>query len=205
MLDPAPVPPDTFWNLTATAWTAISSFVAAGSVIVLIVFNWKFLRAAHEQGEAAKEQAAIAKASLETLQKQIFDEQQLQRHAALVILREAPTLIEFWREHLKVETKTEENRVYLLPDDWNVLASYVSRHIPGLAGKTRTAAWDLREAENLLNIILQTPLETRNGNSSVHILMESLIERLGQIKATFDLLEKKFMSSGVDTSAGSHP
>jgi hypothetical protein len=196
MVDPAPIPPDKFWNLTATAWTAISSLIATASVIALIVFNWRFLRSAHEQGEAAKEQAAVAKTSLETLQKQIFDDQQLERHAALVILRETSTQIEFWRGHSKMETRPETERVYLLPDDWNVLASYVSRRIPGLVGKTRVAAWDLREAELLLNRVLHTPLNIRNGNNSTQIIMDSLIQRLGQIKVTFDLLENEFNSSG---------
>ena len=194
MVDPAPVPPDQFLNLTATAWSAISSLIAAASVIVLSIFNWRFLRSAHEQGEAAKEQAATAKASLDTLQMQIIEEKEFQRHAALVVLQEASTQIEFWRGHSRMETRTEANRVYLLPDDWNVLASYVSRHIPGLVGRTKVASWDLREAESHLNHILQTPLGVRNGNGSVHVLLDSLIERLGQAKATLDLLEKELTS-----------
>jgi hypothetical protein len=194
MFDPTQSLPDKFWNLTGTAWTAISSLVAAASVLVLIVFNWRFLRSAHEQGEAAKEQAAIARMSLETLRKQIIEEHEFQRHAALVVLREISTQIEFWSGHSKMETRSEANRVYLFPDDWNVLASYVSRHIPGLVGKTRVASWDLREAENHLNNILQTPLGTRSGNSSVQILLDSLAQRLSQAKATFDLIEKELAS-----------
>src|ERR1035438_1501549 len=119
MLDPTPIPPDKFWNLTGTAWTAISSLVAAASVLVLIAFNWRFLRSAHEQGNAAREQAEIAKTSLETLQKQILEEQQLQRHAALAVIQNISTQIEFWRGHSKMEFRSTENRVCLLPEDWN--------------------------------------------------------------------------------------
>jgi hypothetical protein len=194
MIDPTPIHPDTFWKLTGTAWTAISSLIAAFSVIALIVFNWRFLRSAHEQGEAAKVQAGIASLSLQALQGQILEEQQIQRHAALAVIQHILTQIDFWRDHSKIEIRFTENRVYLLPDDWNVLVSYVSRHISDSVGKTKGVSSDLREAENHLNHILQTPFNQRSPNSSFQVIMQDFLKRLDQVKAKLEILERDLAS-----------
>jgi hypothetical protein len=194
MIDPTPIPPDTFWKLTGTAWTAISSLVAAASVIVLIVFNWRFLRSAHEQGEAAKVQAGIASLSLKALQSQILNDRELERHAALVVLQETSTQIEFWHGRMQLKTRMKCDQVYLLPDSWNVLVSYVTRRVPLLEGKMRAAALELKKTESLLNDILQSGTWSSNSNSSLHAVTDTLIQRLAQGKATFDSLEKEFKS-----------
>jgi hypothetical protein len=51
---------DTFLSLTATGWTAVGSFIGAVSVLALVAYNWKYLRLARDQANAAVTQANVA-------------------------------------------------------------------------------------------------------------------------------------------------
>ena len=180
---------DTFLGLTATGWTAVGSFIGAFSVLALVAYNWKYLRLARDQTSAAMTQANVATTTLRSLQKQLLDQQEFERHSALTVLQETFTQVVFWRGHASMEQRPETNPVQLLPDNWSVLAIYVARHVPNLVGKLRVAGHDLREAENLLNRVLQTPLRDR---SSLTVIFESLNQRLDQIRGALETIERTF-------------
>jgi hypothetical protein len=201
MVDPVAAPPvasnETFWRLTSTAWTAIGSCVGGASVIALVVYNWIYLRLARNQTQAAITQANVATTTLKNLQTQLADQQEFERHAALTVLQETFTQVVFWRGHASMEQRSATNPVQLLPADWSVLAIYVSRRVPNLIGKLRVAGHDLREAENLLNRILQTLLNHRSPNSSYTVILDSLTQRLDQVKDTLQTLEQTFPEAQV--------
>jgi hypothetical protein len=159
----------------------------------LVFYNWRYLKLARDQTTAALAQAALARATLENLQAQIMDQQELERHSALVVLQSTSTQVVFWRGHAAMEVRPKTDPVQLLPDDWSVLAIYVARRVPSLVGRIRVASHDLREAENLLNRVIQGDLRGRAGNSSTKVILNSLYQRLDQIKAAFDELESVFM------------
>jgi hypothetical protein len=196
MVDPVVVCPppinDKFLGLTSTAWTAIGLFVSALSVIALVIYNWIYLRLARNQTNAAMTQARVALSTLDSLQRQLSDQQEFERHSALAVLQETNTQVIFWREHANTEWRPETNPVQLLPDDWSVLAIYTSRRVPNLVSKLRLAGHNLREAENLLNRIVQTPVRDRGGNCSITQILDSLNQQLDQIKVALDTLEKSF-------------
>jgi hypothetical protein len=196
MVDPVLVLPppaaDTFLHLTSTGWTAVGSLIGAVSVLALVAYNWKYLRLARDQTNAAITQANVATTTLQNLQKQLADQQEFERHAALTVLQETLTQVVFWRGHASMEQRSEANSVQLLPDNWSVLAIYVSRRVPNLVGKLRVAGHDLREAENLLSRVLQTSLTHRSPNSSFAVILDSLNQRLDQIKEALQTLEQTF-------------
>jgi 3',5'-cyclic AMP phosphodiesterase CpdA len=64
-------PPDVFFHLSATGWTAIGSIVGAASIIALSVFNVLTLRAAFRATRAAESQSTTAQTSLELLRDQL--------------------------------------------------------------------------------------------------------------------------------------
>jgi len=196
MVDPVLVfpPPavDTFLRLTSTGWTAVGSLIGAVSVLALVAYNWKYLRLARDQTNAAITQANVSTTTLQNLQKQLADQQEFERHAALTVLQETFTHVVFWRGHASMEQRSEANSVQLLPDNWSVLAIFVSRRVPNLVGKLRVAGHDLREAENLLNRVLQTSLTHRSPNSSFAVILDSLNQRLDQIKEVLQTLEQTF-------------
>jgi hypothetical protein len=55
-------PPDIYWHLTATGWTAIGSIVGAVSIFALTIFNICYLSAARRQAEASEAQAKASEA-----------------------------------------------------------------------------------------------------------------------------------------------
>ena len=97
--------PDQFLNLTAAGWTAIGSFVSTASVMVLVIFNWKYVRLADAQCKATTRQADLAEASLKALQAKILEDQKLEHHAALTILRATSFQVVSWRAQAKSEVR----------------------------------------------------------------------------------------------------
>jgi hypothetical protein len=64
-------PPEVFFHLTATGWSAVGSIVGAASIIALAVFNVLTLRAAFRATRAAESQSSTAQASLGLLREQL--------------------------------------------------------------------------------------------------------------------------------------
>ena len=57
--------PDKFWGLTSTAWTAFASLIAVTTTLVLLIFNWRYLRLVHQQSDAAMKQVELTTESLD--------------------------------------------------------------------------------------------------------------------------------------------
>ena len=87
----------------------------------------------HKLSDSATEQAKIARNTLEKLEEQINADLAMQRHAAVAVLREAIGRVIFWAAHFRTEVRSEQNPIQLIPDDWNILVAYVSRHLPDLS------------------------------------------------------------------------
>jgi hypothetical protein len=178
MTDPIP---DTFLHLTSTAWTAIGSIVGAVSVIALVVFNWRYLHWTHKLSDLAAEQATIARNSLQKLEEQINADLALQRHAAVAVLREAMTGVMFWAAHYRTEVRSEQNPIQLIPDDWNILVAYISRHLPDSSSSVTRASTGLRNVEGELNRLSTIPMTQRSPNSSLHVRYNGLATNLDNV------------------------
>lgn len=185
-------PPDRFWHLTSTAWTAISSLVAAASVIALVVFNWRYLHWTHELSNSASEQAAIARNSLKKLEEQISSELAAQRHAAMAVLREIMSRVTISAANFRTDLRSEQNPFRLIPDDWNILDAYVSRHLPESSSTVAAASIGLHNVEAELNRLLTVPLNQRGPNSSLSVRYNSLYTNLDNIRKQLNDINAAF-------------
>ncbi|MFZ0661388.1 MAG: hypothetical protein WAM66_01740 [Acidobacteriaceae bacterium] len=192
MTAPVAPPVDRFWHLTSTAWTAISSLVAAASVIALVVFNWRYLHWTHELSNSASEQAAIARNSLKKLEEQISSELAAQRHAAMAVLREIMSRVTISAEDFRTDLRSEQNPFRLIPDDWNILDAFVSRHLPESSSTVAAASSGLHIVEAELNRLLTVPLNQRGPNSSLSVRYKSLYTNLDNIRKQLNDINAAF-------------
>jgi membrane protein implicated in regulation of membrane protease activity len=175
-----PAVADKVFGLTSTEWTALGTIFSAISVLALVIFNAIYLRRVHQQSDAAIEQAKLARESLETLQVQIKAQSDTELHTAYAILHQTAWDVSHWRQAVQREIRAVNERVELVPDDWKVLVSYVSRHKSYLRPKIGELSMKLRQAESTLNSLLKSPLADRNGNTSTQQIMKSLMKSLGE-------------------------
>jgi hypothetical protein len=190
MTDPIQVtvlaPVDKFWGLSSTAWAAITSFIAAMTTIVLLVFNWRYLHWTHKLSDSAAEQSAIARASLAKLEERMHSELAMQRHAAMAVLREAMNRLHFWAVHFRTEVRSELEPLQLVPDDWNNLVAYISRRLPDSASLAAKASQGLRIVEGTLNRLVLVPGNQRGANSSMGAGFDSLATNLDDMRKLLD-------------------
>ncbi|HEV2277742.1 MAG TPA: hypothetical protein VGS02_06190 [Acidobacteriaceae bacterium] len=182
MIDPVAAPVDRFWHLTSTAWSAVSSLVAAVSVIALVAFNWRYLHWTRKLSDSAAEQASIARESLRKLEEQISSDLLMQHHAALAVLREVANRVVFWAAHFRTEVRSEQDPIRLIPDDWNVLVRYVSRHFPDSASKITATSSGLHNVEVELNRLVRVSENQRGPNSSLKVRYDSLATNLDSMR-----------------------
>ncbi len=138
------------------------------------------------------EQAKLARESLETLQSQMKVQAELELHTAYAILHQTAWDLRHWQQEVKRTIRAVNERVELVPDDWKVLVSYVSRHKPNLRPEIGELSMKLRQAESTLNSLLKVPLPERNGNSSAHQIMDFLMKNLGECDAALLKLRDSF-------------
>jgi hypothetical protein len=171
--------------LTSTAWAAISSLVAVTTTLVLVIFNWRYLRFVHQQSNAAMKQVELTTQSLEltreslsALKKQIADETERERHATLAILGDALDGLVLWANRARVEQRDPNSRIAIIPENWNIVTAFLSHHAPELASKAYQAGREIRDAEIDLNRYVQTDGGSRSGNSSLAQLFQNLNIRI---------------------------
>jgi hypothetical protein len=128
----------------------------------------------HKLSDSATEQAKIARNTLEKLEEQINADLAMQRHAAVAVLREAIGRVIFWAAHFRTEVRSEQNPIQLIPDDWNILVAYVSRHLPDLSSGVINASAGLRNVEGELNKLSIIPVTQRGPNSSLQVRYNGL-------------------------------
>ena len=159
--------PDTFLRLTGTAWTALGSIISALSVIALVVFNFIYLRRVHAQTDASIEQARTARATLESLQLQIAQQQKTEYfHAYSILARCAMELIQI-HDRLMTEHRSGDEQIELIPNDWNFAVTYVSREFPLLHGEILNAGSNLNRLERDVNRCVRVPFGQRGPNTSI--------------------------------------
>ena len=181
--------PDIFWGFTATGWTAIGSLVSAASLIALAIFNVFYLRRAHEQSKAAIAQAQFAKTTLETLHAQILTEKKTEHFNAYAILARCAVELVQWSERLSTEQRSSgDEQVTLIPSDWNIAATYVSRDFPDLHSTILNLASRIKQLESRVNMFVRTSIPARSPNSSLgqgiqqtRVLMNQLSFELNQV------------------------
>lgn len=195
MLDPAPPSIDRFWHLTNTAWTAISSLMAAASVIALVVFNWRYLHWTRKLSASAAEQAETARNSLKKLEEQINADLAVQRHAAIAVLREAMHRITISAANYRTEFRSEHNPLRLIPDDWNVLVAYVSRHLPDASSNITAASIGLQNVEGELNRLATIPVTQRGPNNSIKVRYDTLGTNLDNVRKLLNDVNAAFFST----------
>jgi hypothetical protein len=178
-------PPDKFWGLTSTAWAAISSLVSAATTFGLLIFNWRYLRFVHQQSDAAKKQVeltseslALTTRNLEALKKQMVDQEERERHTAIAILGETVDKLVLWGNRSRMEHRTPDSRIEILPENWGIVISFLSRRAPELALKAYQASRELREAEVDLNRYVQTDTGSRGNNSSLGQLYDNMHSKI---------------------------
>jgi len=180
-------PHDKFWALTSTAWAAISSLVAAATTFGLLVFNWRYLRFVHQQSDAAKKQVeltseslALTTRNLEALKKQMADQEEREKHTAIAILGETLDELVLWGDRSRMEHRTPDSRIDILPENWGIVISFLSRRAPELALKAYQAGRELREAEVDLNRYVQADTGSRGSTSSLTQLYDRMHSKLQQ-------------------------
>lgn len=178
-------PPDRFLHLTSTAWTAIASIVAAITTLVLLIFNWRYLRLVHEQSDTAKKQIeltrdslALATESLDALKKQRADEEERERHTAIAIIGEALNDLVLWNGRSRMEKRTTDSRINLLPENWGLAIAYLSRRAMPLAHKAHQAGRDLRNIEVDLNRFVQSDPGSRGNTPALVQLYDDMNGRM---------------------------
>ena len=190
MTDPVPV--ERFWRLTSTAWTAIGSIVSALSVIALVAFNWRYLHWAHKQSDASVQQAAIARDTLKQLQSQIVSNVEEQRHQAHAVLRDAIHRAHVTFINFHTDVRSEQSPIQLIPDDWNLLVAYVTRHLPHASKAVAQATQALHIIQGNLNKILVVPANQRGPNSSWGAAFTSAATNLAELRKLLDEINKAF-------------
>jgi hypothetical protein len=147
-----------------------------------VVFNWRFIRFAREQADASIEQARIAKESLEKLSEQINSNRSAQRHAAMAVLREVMNRIGVSAVNFRTDLRSEQNPFRLIPDDWNILVAYVSRHLPQSSPSVSAVSIGLHNVEGELNRLTIIPLDQRRPNSSLQVRYNGLATNLDNVR-----------------------
>jgi len=181
------VPAEKFAGLTSTAWAAISSLIAVASTLALLFFNWRYIHWTHKISDSAVEQAEVARKSLQRLEEQIKSEVVAQRHAAIALHAEALQNVIYWSSHFRSEERKEPSSVRLVPDDWNQLVSFVSRHVDGGSAVVFGATQGLRNVESALSSAVLIPLHLRGGRDhatqfkSLESNLDDMIKRLNNI------------------------
>ena len=181
-------PPDKFWGVTSTAWAAISSLIAAATTFGLLVFNWRYLRFVHQQSEAAMKQVELTRDSLDALKKQMADQEERERHTAIAILGETLEQLVLWGDRSRMEHRTPDSRIDILPENWGTVISFLSRRAPELALKAYQAGRQLRQAEVDLNRFVQSDTGSRGSNSSLTQLYDNMHSKLQQGSETVNTL-----------------
>jgi len=192
--------PDTFWHFSATGWTAIGSLATALSVIVLVAFNWRFIRLARKQADASIDQARIAKESLDKLNEQINSDLAIQRHTAGAVLSDVINQIMYWSVHFRSELRAEQNLIHLIPDNWNVLVVYISHHIPDLTAKINAATIGLRNVEGEVNRLTLIPEQHRRPNSSLRVRYDGLATNLDMVGKLIKDINEAFVRKVIPKS-----
>jgi hypothetical protein len=179
----SPPSPETFLHFTSTAWTAIGSIVSAASLLVLAGFNSLYLRRAHEQSVAARKQADVAQRTLDALQKQMLQAKLTELANAKAIISRCAVELILLCQRLKTENRVNEERMTIVPDDWNAAVVYVSRELPGLQGKIMNAGSRMKAMEGDINQILKTPFNQRGANSSTGQQIQAISVSLNNLSA----------------------
>jgi hypothetical protein len=187
------MPPDRFLHLTGTAWTAISSFVSAASVIALIAFNWRYLHWTRKLSDSSMEQAAVAKESLKRLEEEVGADLLSQRHAAIEVLRETLNRVAFWTSNFRTDVRSEQMPpIQLRPNNWNVLVTYASHHLSDSSHNLHAASQGLHNVEVELNRLLIVPIQNRGPNNSLQIRFNGLQTNLDNMRNILNGINSAF-------------
>jgi hypothetical protein len=118
----------TFLHLTATGWTAIATIGNLASLLVLAVFNIRYLGAMKKQVQATIRQADASEQSLLELQRRYEADISIQERTAFLTLRETVSNAQLWaKEVLRLPNNQE---VTLKPVNWDQLIGYVASQHP---------------------------------------------------------------------------
>jgi hypothetical protein len=118
----------TFLHLTATGWTAIATIGNLASLLVLAVFNIRYLGAMKNQVLATIRQADASEQSLLELQRRYEADVSIQERTAFLTLRETVSNAQLWaKEVLRLPNNQE---VTLKPVNWDQLIGYVASQHP---------------------------------------------------------------------------
>jgi hypothetical protein len=174
-------------------------------VIVLVIFNWRFIHFAREQADASIEQARTAKESLDKLKEQIDSEVAMRSHAAIAVIREAIRNVEFWIGGARYRTEFRSEPVQLIPDDWNLLTAYVSRHLPRLSLELNSASTGLRNIESSLSTAIAIPINQRRPPSSVQVHFDSLSTNLDIMRKSLIEISNALKPELMHSGSGQNP
>jgi len=79
-----------------------------------------------------------------------------------------------------MEHRTPDSRIDILPENWGIVISFLSRRAPELALKAYQAGRELREAEVDLNRYVQADTGSRGSTSSLTQLYDRMHSKLQQ-------------------------
>jgi len=176
-------PPDKFLGLTSTVWAAISSLIAGLATVALLIYNWRYIHWTRKLSETATTQASIAQKSLERLEEQIISEVIRERHSAMAIQREAMNRVMYWSTNIRWTAYTKPDSIKLIPEDWNELVSYFSRHIPDSSALVTSTSQGLHNVEGALNSASLLPMASRGpANKDAEVRFKSLETNLDDMR-----------------------
>jgi len=169
----------------------MGSIVGAVSVIALVIFNARYLYLTRKMSESAAMQAATAQATLAKLENQIAANLEIERHAALTVLNQTRNHVAVSTPNFRSQTRLASDKLRLMPDDWNVLAAYVSRHLPDTSTHVTVASLLLHTCEDAFNRLTLIPTPDRsNRNHQVEfdelgIHLDNLRKAINEINSAF--------------------
>jgi hypothetical protein len=96
--------------------------------------------------------------------------------------------------HQHGETVRSEQmpQIHLRPDNWNVLVTYASHHLPDSSHNVHAASQGLHNVEVELNRLLTVPLQNRGPNSSLQIRFNGLQTNLDNMRNTLNGINSAF-------------
>lgn len=99
----------------------------------------------------------------------------------------------------RVEYRSEQNPLQIIPDDWNTLVAYVSRRLPNASSSISAASILLHNVEGELNRLLTVPTNQRGPNSSLNVRYNDLAVNLDNLRKMLNEINAAFFKEEIPT------
>jgi hypothetical protein len=179
------------FRLNANQWIAIATVVNVAIVGVLAIINFRYMRSASKQADAADRQAKAAFENIALVKDQIQSQAKLKVTETLIDLRRMVFLVEMWCPKVRDSWGDLPPYEPFLSDNWPSMVHVIEKITPNQAENLRKIEQHILNAETLIKGQLARNPTNRQAN-----VMQAAANDLDEISATLKavLLEAENVS-----------